>query len=285
MRARSNLTYSDDYVEYCRETAGRVKNLQDLALRGRNKQEITRLIHERIVEVVGLQAGDDLVDIGCGDGTLLAMAERIGVNSALGLLATEEEVALLRPAGFRVRQGLTNQLPVGDASASVVVCNNVLLVVPREKIPASLREIYRIASPERASWWEKSRSFKILHRTQDLIRGARRYLISTRLTACERGLECCEEWRIGASWEGSLSYGTAPQSLSMQLRKSSSLWPKPPACTWCVTGSMTIPTPAIIICCEKRVRRRSLPPAERVWAEAGGLSPRRDVPVWRLAQT
>jgi ubiquinone/menaquinone biosynthesis C-methylase UbiE len=147
MRARSNLTYSDDYVEYCRETARRVKNLQDLALRGRNKQEITRLIHERIVEVVGLQPGDDLVDIGCGDGTLLAMAERIGVNSALGLLATDEEVALLRPALFQVKQGLTDQLPVGDASASVVVCNNVLLVVPREKIPGSLREIYRIAKP------------------------------------------------------------------------------------------------------------------------------------------
>src|SRR5277367_213031 len=147
MRARANVTYSDDYVEYCRETAKRVKNLQDLALRGRNKQEITRRIHERIVDVVGLKPSDDLVDIGCGDGTLLAMAERIGVNSALGLLATKEEVALLRPTGLQAKQGLTDDLPIEDESASVVVCNNVLLVVPREKIPASLREIYRISRP------------------------------------------------------------------------------------------------------------------------------------------
>jgi ubiquinone/menaquinone biosynthesis C-methylase UbiE len=38
-------------------------------------------------------------------------------------------------------------LPLPDESASVVVCNNVLLIAPRQKIPASLREIYRVAKP------------------------------------------------------------------------------------------------------------------------------------------
>jgi ubiquinone/menaquinone biosynthesis C-methylase UbiE len=147
MTGTSKITHSDDYVEYCRETARRVRTLHDLALRGRNKEEITRQIHERIVEAVGLHSGDDLVDIGCGDGTLLKMAERIGIKSALGLLATEEEVALLRQSGVNVKQGFTDQLPIGDETASVVVCNNVLLIVPKDKIPASLREIYRISKP------------------------------------------------------------------------------------------------------------------------------------------
>jgi ubiquinone/menaquinone biosynthesis C-methylase UbiE len=141
------LAYSDDYVEYCRETARHIKDRHDLALRGRNLQAVTRLIHERIVEAVGLAAGDELVDIGCGDGTLLAMAQSLGTRSALGLLATEEEVAVLRRSGLNVKQGFTDRLPLDDESASVVVCNNVLLVVPREKIPASLREIHRIAKP------------------------------------------------------------------------------------------------------------------------------------------
>jgi ubiquinone/menaquinone biosynthesis C-methylase UbiE len=141
------ISRSDDYLEYCRETARHARDLHDLALRGRDKKEITRLIHEHIVEAVGLRSGDDLVDIGCGDGTLLRMAREVSVCSALGLLATEEEVALLRRTGLNVRQGLTDRLPVPDASASVVVCNSVLLVVPREKIPASLREICRIAKP------------------------------------------------------------------------------------------------------------------------------------------
>ncbi len=138
---------SDDYVEYCRETAKHARDLHDLALRGRHNKEITRIIHERIVETVELRPGDDLLDIGCGDGILLRIAKERGVRSALGLLATEEEVALVRKTGVNVRQGLTDKLPVPDASASVIVCNSVLLVVPRERVPASLREISRVAKP------------------------------------------------------------------------------------------------------------------------------------------
>jgi SAM-dependent methyltransferase len=141
------ISRSNDYVEYCRETAKHARDLHDLALRGRNKKEITRLVHERIVEAVELGAADDLVDIGCGDGTLLRMAKERGVASAVGLLATEEEVALVRGTGVNVQQGFTDRLPVADGSASVVVCNNVLLIVPRETIPASLREMHRIAKP------------------------------------------------------------------------------------------------------------------------------------------
>lgn len=138
------IVRSDDYVEYCRENAKRVRKLHDLAFRGRNDEEVTRLVHERIAAAVELGPDDDLVDIGCGDGTMLQMAKRLGARSALGLLATEEEVALVRRTGLDVRQGLSDQLPLPDASASVVVCNNVLLVVPRERIPPTLAEICRI---------------------------------------------------------------------------------------------------------------------------------------------
>jgi ubiquinone/menaquinone biosynthesis C-methylase UbiE len=141
------ISRSDNYVEYCRETAKRARDLHDLALRGRDKQDVTRLIHTHIVEAVGLGAGDDLVDIGCGDGILLRMARQMGVLSALGLLATEEEVDLVRRSGLNVRQGLADRIPLPDQSASVIACNGVLLMVPREKVPASLREMFRIAKP------------------------------------------------------------------------------------------------------------------------------------------
>src|SRR5205085_3032939 len=87
------------------------------------------------------------VDIGCGDGTLLREAANFGVASAIGLLSTEEETAIVRGLGLRVEAGLSDRLPLQNECASVIVCNSVLLVVPREKIPASLREIYRIAKP------------------------------------------------------------------------------------------------------------------------------------------
>ena len=141
------IIHSDDYVEYCRETAAHLKDIHDLALRGKGKEEITRLVHERIVREVDLGPGDDLVDIGCGHGTLLRLAAGIGVHSAQGLHATEEEAALVRSMGFSVKQGLSHNLPIPDASASVVVCNNVLLIVPSTRIPDTLREIYRIARP------------------------------------------------------------------------------------------------------------------------------------------
>ena len=141
------ITRSADYVEYCRDTARRLRNLQDLALRGKNKQALTRRVQERIVREVALTAEDDLVDIGCGDGTLLLLAKNAGVHSAIGFHATEEESAIVRNLGIDARQGFTDSLPLPDECASVVVCNNVLLIVPREKIPGSLREIHRVAKP------------------------------------------------------------------------------------------------------------------------------------------
>jgi SAM-dependent methyltransferase len=139
------ITRSDDYVEYCRETAKHAHELHDLALRGRDKKGTTRVVHERIAEVVELSSDDELVDVGCGDGTLLRMARDLGVSKATGILPTEEEVSLLRKAGLAVQRGFTDSLPLPDGIASIVVCNCVLLVVPREKIPQSFRELARIA--------------------------------------------------------------------------------------------------------------------------------------------
>jgi ubiquinone/menaquinone biosynthesis C-methylase UbiE len=141
------ITRSADYIEYCRDTARRLRNLQDRALRGKNKQALTRSVQERIVREVALTGEDDLVDIGCGDGTLLLLAKNAGVRSATGFHATEEESAIVRPLGINARQGFADALPLPDECASVVVCNNVLLIVLREKTPASLREIQRVAKP------------------------------------------------------------------------------------------------------------------------------------------
>ena len=142
------ITRSEDYVEYCREAARSLRDVEDLAFRGRNTGEVTRRVNAGITREVALMPDDDLVDIGCGDGTLLRMAQESGVVNAIGLLATEEEAEVVRRRGLRVRQGLTHCLPIADESASVVVCNNVLLVVPPDKILDSLREIERIAKPE-----------------------------------------------------------------------------------------------------------------------------------------
>jgi cyclopropane fatty-acyl-phospholipid synthase-like methyltransferase len=99
------ITQSTNYVEYCRQVAKGLKNVQDLALRGANKELTTREIQRKILEEVSLIADDELVDIGCGDGSLLRMAKDAGVKNAIGLLATEEEVAIVKRLGFNVLQG------------------------------------------------------------------------------------------------------------------------------------------------------------------------------------
>src|SRR5947209_14550853 len=99
------ITRSDDYVEYCREVAHRVHEVDDLALRGKNKRKVTQRILARILREIELGPSDHLVDIGCGDGTLLRFAQDAGVSNVIGLLATEEEAQLVRRQGLRVRQG------------------------------------------------------------------------------------------------------------------------------------------------------------------------------------
>src|SRR5262245_51319923 len=108
------VSHSVDYVEYCRETALHRKTLHDLALRGAGKEKITLAIQQRILTEVALDSRDDLVDIGCGDGTLLQQATKIGARSAVGFLATEEEAKLVRATGVNVQQAFSDQLPLPD---------------------------------------------------------------------------------------------------------------------------------------------------------------------------
>jgi hypothetical protein len=88
------LTRSDDYIEYCRETAKHARDPHDLSLRGPDRKDVTRRIHEEIAEVTGIGVGDDLIDIGCGDGTMLRIAERTGVRTAVGLLQPRKKSRL-----------------------------------------------------------------------------------------------------------------------------------------------------------------------------------------------
>jgi ubiquinone/menaquinone biosynthesis C-methylase UbiE len=115
-------------------------------------RELTRFINEQIFSELALRPSDRLVDIGCGDGTLLKLALQSGVTTGIGLNSTKEEVSGLCSIGLDVRQGLSDAVPLPDGFASVVVCNCVLLIIPQTKIAASLREIARIAEPNARVW-------------------------------------------------------------------------------------------------------------------------------------
>jgi ubiquinone/menaquinone biosynthesis C-methylase UbiE len=113
---------------------------------------LTEFINRRILTELAITRNDKVVDIGCGDGTLLRLALQQNVASAVGLSAEEDEADRLRASGLNVRQAYSDSIPLPDRCASVVVCNAVLLIVPQDKVPASLREIARIAEPGARIW-------------------------------------------------------------------------------------------------------------------------------------
>lgn len=128
-----------------------MRDLHSLAGRGPFRRT-TAFVNQRIFNELGFRPEDRFVDIGCGNGFLLQAAKEIGVRTAVGLNATEQEVAPVRALGLDVRQGLTDSIPLPDGFASVVVCNSVLLLVPEAKMPNSLREIARISDKNARIW-------------------------------------------------------------------------------------------------------------------------------------
>lgn len=128
-----------------------MKDLRILSGRGPDSV-VTAFVNRRILVELAVQPEDRLVDIGCGDGTLIRMALEAGVQQALGFSGGESEARVLRKAGLNVKRALADSLPLPDEFASVVVCNGVLLLVPEENIPASLSEIARIARPRARIW-------------------------------------------------------------------------------------------------------------------------------------
>ncbi|MBI2819647.1 MAG: methyltransferase domain-containing protein [Acidobacteria bacterium] len=104
--------------------------------------------------IAPIQAGETVLDIGCGAGMdLLLAASRVGSDGqAIGVDMTEAMAERARSSatalGYRhveVRIGDATTLPVGDASVDVVISNGVLNLVPEKE--RAFAEILRVLRP------------------------------------------------------------------------------------------------------------------------------------------
>lgn len=115
-------------------------------LSGRREKHITELVSRSILKVMAVSRHDVLVDVGCGDGTLLKLCS----CTAIGILPSQEEVERvhLEHPDLDIRLGLAEHLPFANPVATKVVCNSVLLGMGTDaKVSRILAEISRISKP------------------------------------------------------------------------------------------------------------------------------------------
>jgi SAM-dependent methyltransferase len=129
------------------------EDIHELAARP-NKKTLTEFVNHHILDTIELSGDDVLVDIGCGDGSLLRMAGG-QVSECIGIVGTAEERATLESAFSHLSFIASNaqKLPLESGSASKIVCNATLFYLPSElEVQASLREMARIARPGATIW-------------------------------------------------------------------------------------------------------------------------------------
>lgn len=115
------------------------------------RSDLTTFISKSIVSHLATSPKDTIVDIGCGDGTLLKLLKGGGLK-AIGLLPTDAEVERVRSLtrdipNCEIRQGLAQSTGLPSTIADQVICNGVIILLTAKEVEDALREIARIAKP------------------------------------------------------------------------------------------------------------------------------------------
>ena len=142
----------DNYLDAYRLRA-KAEDIHDLAARPDRKLQ-TEFVNRQILDSIQVAPDDVLVDIGCGDASLLRMVSGHALK-CVGVSGSIEERRRLESAfpGLCFIASPAQSLPLDSASASKIVCNATLFYLPSEgDIQAALREIARIARPGATIW-------------------------------------------------------------------------------------------------------------------------------------
>ncbi len=142
----------NDFVGFYRHLAAQ-SDVHALSGRG-DEFAATEFASRRILEALDLGPEDSLLDVGCGDGCLLRLAEPL-VQQVVGTVPNvEERLKLEREipnVSFHV--GVAQRLPLAAELFSRIVCNGVLILLGSEDaVVSALKEIARVARPQARVW-------------------------------------------------------------------------------------------------------------------------------------
>jgi hypothetical protein len=99
---------------------------------------------------LNIGSSDVVIDIGCGDGTLLKQAAKF-LKHGVGVLPTDEEVDRVRlgmngyHTNIEIVRGTVQSTSLQTGLGTKIVCNGVILLLDKNKVEPALKEIARIS--------------------------------------------------------------------------------------------------------------------------------------------
>jgi ubiquinone/menaquinone biosynthesis C-methylase UbiE len=113
-----------------------------------------RGVREKLLELAAPARGEDILDAGCGTGTLaIALKARLGAGRSSGIDASPEMIAVAKDKAARTgadvdfRIAAVEALPYPDASFDLVTSSLMLHHLPVDAKRNGLREIRRVLKP------------------------------------------------------------------------------------------------------------------------------------------
>ena len=147
-------------------------------------------LKQRLIAQAQIAAGQRVLDLGAGTGTLTIMAKQaypaadvVGLDGDPAILAVARQKAATAGVAIRFDQGLATALPYGDAAFDRVLSSLMLHHLSMEDKARALRETWRVlrpgsalhildfGPPHNAPAWLISLVFRRLERTADNIGG------------------------------------------------------------------------------------------------------------------
>jgi len=114
-----------------------------------------RTYRDKVIQLAGLSAGESVLDVGCGTGTLAIAAKHrvgargkvIGIDASLEMIARAQNKAAKAAVDIDFRTATAEALPFQDATFDAALSTTVLHCLPYAARPQGVSEMVRVLKP------------------------------------------------------------------------------------------------------------------------------------------